>query len=145
MKRKLYFLLTLIIGFSFSIKAFAAAPIIKEVTHLENDLYQIVADANGGKIVAYLVGNDISRAIAFTNSSTTGYISAPNGNHYVWVRNSAGEYSEPVIIKVTDSCSNTFADNSSCRPYSSIKMLFSSSSFAFKVINLLWLLSFHFS
>ena len=89
----------------------AAKPIITKVESKGDDLYYIEANPNGGTIAAYVVGQTQSNALSFSTSASATYITVPNGNYNVWVKNTAGEYSNPTMIVVTTSCSNTAAFN----------------------------------
>ena len=111
MKKRLYFLLALVISIVTTTSVNAAAPNQIRITHHESDLYSVTANPNGGTIAAYIVGESKSSALSFKTSATETYITLPNGNFYVWVKNTAGEYSEGVPISVTQSCSNDKATN----------------------------------
>ena len=111
MKRRLYFLLALLMSVVASTSVKAAAPNQITVTHHESDLYSVNANPNGGTIAAYLVGKTKSSVDSYPTSATSVYITLPNGTYYLWVKNTAGEYSEPVTLNVTQSCDDTVLTN----------------------------------
>jgi len=91
-------------------KVSAAAPSIIDVKYIDSDLYYVTANANGGTIKKYVVGQTVNNAIAFKTASTGTYITVPNGTWNIWVVNTADEYSAAKPFTVTRSCKNTSAE-----------------------------------
>lgn len=87
-----------------------AAPSVTDIRYVENDLYYVTANANGGTIKKFVVGKSVNNAISFNTSSTSTYITVPNGEWNVWVVNTSDEYSAPKSFSVTRSCKNTTAE-----------------------------------
>ena len=108
---KILIAIALFIAMSMPSIVSAAKPSLTKVESKGDDLYYVEANANGGTISAYVVGETQSNALSFNTSATATYITVPNGTYKVWVKNTAGEYSDPTMIVVTTSCNNTAAFN----------------------------------
>ena len=108
--RLLIFTIQLIGLLLISNKVFAAAPSIADVRYVENDLYYVTANANGGTIKKFVVGKTVNNAISFNTSSTSTYITVPNGDWNIWVVNTSDQYSAAKQLTVSRSCKNTTAE-----------------------------------
>ena len=111
MKNKLNYLVILLgTLFLFSTSVLAKPTIVSVVEQYESagtrDLYLVTANANGETITGYAVSSDAkgNNAENYGNtSSTTQYITLPNGVYYIWVKTTSS-VSDPYKIYVTNSC-----------------------------------------
>lgn len=113
MKKKNSFLIW-ILALMFCLPMMAKAvtnPVINNAEGKGGDLVFVTATKGTYDIAGYLVGKNISGAIYFANPKSTAYISMPNGNYYIWAKDTQGNYSNGLLYNMTSSCQISVALN----------------------------------
>ena len=111
MKNNFKYLLVLFGALFLFTSSVLARPAIASVSEVKDgdvskDLYLVKAKQTGDTISAYVVTTDLSKTNgeSYSTQNTQQYITLPNGLYYVWIKSSTGEYSDPVTVYVTESC-----------------------------------------